>query len=249
MATALGCGMMCRMPESRALPASAPRTARERARAELSREIADTARAHLEADGAAGLSLRAVARDLGMVSSAIYRYFPSRDDLLTRLIIDAYDGLGDAVDAAEGAVARDDLLGRWMAVARACRGWALAHPQEWGLIYGTPVPGYAAPDATIEPGTRVSVTLIGILADGIAAGLRPEATPVPKKVTKGMRRLREFVPPIVPDSYLVAGVMARTQLFGHISLELDGQYNNTIDDLDPFFDHVMRRTAETLGLV
>jgi len=228
---------------------SAPRTARERARAELTREILDTARAHLEAEGAAGLSLRAVARDLGMVSSAVYRYFPSRDDLLTRLIIDAYNGLGDAVDAREGSVARGDLLGRWMAVANGCRDWALAHPQEWGLIYGSPVPGYAAPDATIGPGTRVSVTLIAILADGFARGMTPEDTPVPRKVTRGMKRLREFVPPIVPDSLLIAGLMARTQLLGHISLELDGQYNNTIDDLDAFFDHIMRRTAETLGLV
>jgi len=227
---------------------SAPRTARERARAELTREIADTARGHLEAHGAAGLSLRAVARDLGMVSSAIYRYFPSRDDLLTRLIIDAYNDLGDAVDTVEGRVARHELLGRWLAVAHGCREWALAHPQEWALIYGSPVPGYAAPEATIGPGTRVSVTLIGILADAFGRGGIPQDSPVPKQVTRGMTRLREFVPPIVPDSYLIAGLMARTQLLGHISLELDGQYDATIDDLDSFFDHIMRRTAETLGL-
>jgi len=227
---------------------AAPRTARERARAELTREIVDSARRHLEAEGAAGLSLRAVARDLGMVSSAVYRYFPSRDELLTRLIIEAYDGLGDAVDAAEGVVARQDLLGRWMAVANGARDWALEHPQEWALIYGSPVPGYAAPEATIGPGTRVAVTLITLLADGLAQGIEPVTVSVPAAVTAGMTRLREFVPPIVPDSHLIAGLMARTQLLGHISLELDGQYNNTIDDLDSFFDHIMRRTAHTLGL-
>jgi len=234
------------MPET--APTSAPRTARERARAELSRAIADTARVHLEDRGAAGLSLRAVARDLGMVSSAIYRYFPSRDDLLTRLIIDAYNGLGDAVDAREAAIARDDLLGRWLAVAHGCRDWALQHPQEWALIYGSPVPGYAAPEATIGPGTRVSVTLITILADGFAQGITPDVTPVPTTVRRAMARLREFVPPVVDDSHLIAGFMARTQLLGHISLELDGQYTNTIDDLDAFFDYVMVRTAVTLGL-
>jgi AcrR family transcriptional regulator len=227
---------------------AAPRTARERARAELTREIVASARRHLEAEGAAGLSLRAVARDLGMVSSAVYRYFPSRDELLTRLIIEAYDGLGDAVDAAEGVVARQDLLGRWMAVANGVRDWALAHPQEWALIYGSPVPGYAAPEATIGPGTRVAVTLITILADGVAQGIEPVTVPVPAAVTAGMTRLRELVPAIVTDSHLIAGLMARTQLLGHISLELDGQYNNSIDDLDSFFDHVMRRTADTLGL-
>ena len=226
---------------------AAPRTARARARAELTREIVDTARAHLEAEGAASLSLRAVARDHGMVSSAIYRYFPSRDDLLTHLIIDAYNGLGDAADVREAAVARDDLLGRWLAVAHACRDWALAHPQEWALVYGSPVPGYAAPEATIGPGTRVSTTLLAILADAIGQGVEPDAVPVPRRVTRGIRPLREFAGSAVPDAYLVAGVMARTQLFGHIGLELDGQFANTIDDLDAFFDHIMRRTAATLG--
>jgi AcrR family transcriptional regulator len=228
--------------------ASAPRTARERARTELTREIVDTARAHLATEGAASLSLRAVARDLGMVSSAIYRYFPSRDDLLTRLIIDAYNALGDAVDAREAAEARDDLLGRWLAVAHATRDWALAHPQEWALVYGSPVPGYAAPEATIGPGTRVSATLVAILVDGLAQGIEPEAVTVPRRVARGMRPLREFTASAVPDSHLVSGVMARTQLFGHIGLELDGQFANTIDDLDAFFDHIMRRTAATLGL-
>ncbi len=228
--------------------ASAPRTARERARAELTREIVDTARVHLAAEGAASLSLRAVARDLGMVSSAVYRYFPSRDDLLTRLIIDAYNALGDAVDTREAAVPRDDLLGRWLAVAHAARDWALAHPQEWALVYGSPVPGYAAPEDTIGPGTRVSATLVAILVDGLAARRRAGPVDVPRRVARGMSRSASSCPSVVPDSYLVAGVMARTQLFGHIGLELDGQFANTIDDLDAFFDHIMRRTAATLGL-
>ena len=78
-----------------------PTTARERARAELTTEITDRARAQLATVGAAGLSLRAVARELGMASSAVYRYFPSRDELLTRLIIDGYDALGAAAEAAD----------------------------------------------------------------------------------------------------------------------------------------------------
>ena len=227
---------------------SASRTARARARELLTHEIVDTARTHLATEGPAGLSLRAVARDLGMVSSAIYRYFPSRDDLLTRLIIDAYNSVGDAAEAADVAVPRADLVGRWMAIAHATRDWAGAHPQEWGLIYGTPVPGYAAPDDTIGPGTRVSVALIEVLADAVAQGRAPTPTPVPESVQRGMTPLREFVPDGVPDSFLIAGLMARTQLFGHISLELDGQFNNTITDPSAVFDHVMHVTAESLGL-
>ena len=79
---------------------NAGRTARERARAELTDEIKAVARRQLATVGAQGLSLRAVSRELGMVSSALYRYFPSRDDLLTVLIIDAYDALGEAAEAA-----------------------------------------------------------------------------------------------------------------------------------------------------
>src|ERR1700742_3611581 len=102
---------------------AAPRaaTARERARAELTREIKDEARRQLATAGAGGLSLRAVARELGMVSSALYRYFPSRDDLLTALIIEAYDALGDSTADAEAGVPREDVRGRWSACWHAVR--------------------------------------------------------------------------------------------------------------------------------
>ncbi|MDQ2876974.1 MAG: TetR/AcrR family transcriptional regulator, partial [Actinomycetota bacterium] len=86
-------------------------TARQRARAEITGEIKDEARRQLATTGAQ-LSLRAVARELGMVSSALYRYFPSRHDLLTALIIDAYDALGEAAEQADAALHRGDLRGR-----------------------------------------------------------------------------------------------------------------------------------------
>src|SRR6266487_1323800 len=142
--------------------------ARERTRAEITREIMNAARRHLATEGASGLSLRAIARELGMSSSAVYRYVASRDELLTRLIVAAYEALASAVEAQEAAAARNDLAGRWAAVCRAVREWALANPNEYALIYGTPVPGYVAPPATIAPAARVSSVLLGILAD--AAG-------------------------------------------------------------------------------
>lgn len=117
---------------------------RARVRASMIEEIKAVARRHLASDGA-NLSLRAVARDLGMVSSAIYRYFPSRDELLTALILEAYDALGDAVEAADAGVDRADLRGRWHAACRAARAWALAHPAEYALLYGSPVPGTRPP--------------------------------------------------------------------------------------------------------
>ena len=82
--------------------ADVPRTARERARAEIMSEILRVGREHLARDGAAALSLRAIARDLGMVSSAVYRYVPNRDALLTMLIIHAYNTVGAAERSAAG---------------------------------------------------------------------------------------------------------------------------------------------------
>ncbi len=157
---------------------SASRTARERARAELTREIKEEARRQLAAHGAQGLSLRAVARELGMVSSALYRYFPSRDDLLTALIIDAYDALGEAAETASAGPPAADVRGRWRAACHAVRNWARAHPHEYALIYGSPVPGYRAPQATIGSAIRVVRVLGGLLADARPEG-RDAGGPVP----------------------------------------------------------------------
>lgn len=228
-------------------PVSAPRTARERARAELTAEIVDTARAHLAVEGAAGLSLRAVARDLGMVSSAIYRYFPSRDDLLTRLIIDAYNALGETTETAEAEIKRADLRGRWFAIVHAARGWALENPQQWSLIYGSPVPGYVAPQDTVGPASRTTGLLVGILADLHGRGSAPQRK-VGRTVHAALAPVRSVIPPDVPDDLLVRGLMAWTAMIGTISLEINGQFHNVIADMDGYYDHVMERTADVLDL-
>jgi AcrR family transcriptional regulator len=144
---------------------SAGQNARERARAQITREIKEEARRQLAAEGAQRLSLRAVARELGMVSSALYRYFPSRDDLLTALIIDAYDSLGAGAEAAAAARPADDPRRRWRACCQAIRAWAIDHPHEYALIYGSPVPGYQAPQETIASAARVAVVFGGLLAE------------------------------------------------------------------------------------
>src|SRR5947208_8086352 len=112
---------------------STTRGARARARIEVTAAIKDEARRQLAAEGAARLSLRAVARELGMVSSALYRYFPSRDDLLTALIIDAYDAIGAAAEKALARAEDEPPPERWIAVCRAVGEWAVAHPHEYAL--------------------------------------------------------------------------------------------------------------------
>jgi AcrR family transcriptional regulator len=221
---------------------------RARVRAEMTEEIKAIARRHLAVDGA-NLSLRAVARELGVVSSALYRYFANRDDLLTALIIDAYNALGSAVELAEAAVPRADLLGRWLAVGHAVRDWALAQPYEYALIYGSPVPGYAAPQDTVEPATRSVLVLGGILRDGAASGVLP--TPpdeLPPTVRDEVVGLRDAAFPGVPETLLARGMTAWVQIFGAVSFELFGQFNNVIEHRREYFEHQMLVMAEHIGL-
>ena len=107
---------------------SAPRTARALARAELTRAILERAGVQLAEVGPAALSVRQIARDLEMASSAVYRYFPSRDALLTALLIEAFDDLGQAVEDGDAGAARDDFRGRWAGLALGLRGWARGAP-------------------------------------------------------------------------------------------------------------------------
>ncbi|MEV6792930.1 TetR/AcrR family transcriptional regulator [Streptomyces sp. NPDC051320] len=227
---------------------SAVRGARERARAEVTAAIKDEARRQLADQGAAKLSLRAVARELGMVSSGLYRYFPSRDDLLTALIVDAYDAIGEAAESALAAAGQVRAAARWAAVCAAVRRWAIGHPHEYALIYGSPVPGYTAPQATIGPASRTGQVLITIVrdahrADGlglpvIAGELRPEA-----------ERLAAAIAPDLPPPVAVALTAAWAQLFGLISFEIFGQFNRLVEDRDAFFARAAGQLADSVGLL
>jgi AcrR family transcriptional regulator len=222
---------------------------RTRVRAEMTEEIKKAARRHLAADGA-NLSLRAVARELGMVSSAIYRYFASRDELLTALIVDAYDALGTTVAEAEAAVDRADLLGRWLATCRTVREWALRNPHEYALLYGSPVPGYTAPEDTIPPASRVPVLIGGILRDGFRSGELPaeRGEPVPQALQPDLTALVAEIGAGVPTSLMARGMTAWLQLFGALSFEVFGQLNNVIEDRATFFEYQMRAMARVVGL-
>ena len=226
---------------------SSPVTTRARARAALTTEIKATARRQLAEVGASALSLRAVARDLGMVSSAVYRYFDSRDALLTALIVDAFDSVGQIAEQAVEDVT-DDVLVRWCAVAGAIRGWALANPHDYALIYGSPVPGYQAPQDTVSPAARVSLVMLRIVADGVASG-QIDTTPttsVPRVVHADLARLRKLAAPRVPDEILGRGLLVWTAMFGAISYELFGHLRRVIDNYDAFFEHQMRRAGAYL---
>ncbi|MEJ7633320.1 TetR/AcrR family transcriptional regulator [Aeromicrobium sp.] len=237
---------------------STTRTARERARDEITAEILSAARARLREAGPGELSLRAVARDVGMVSSAVYRYFPSRDELLTALLIAAYDELGAAVEAAdEGVPDRADFIGRWTATCRATRDWAVSHPHDYALLYGSPVPGYAAPRDTVGPATRVIVRLVEIIVGAYEAGSAGAVATPPSRsaapdqmVADAIAFVRErgvvseqSVPEIVMRT-----LMAWSTLFGTVSFELFGHLKGSVSDFETYFDQVALRLAGDLGL-
>ena len=230
---------------------------RSRARAQMRTEILDAAREQLATQGVGTLSLRGVARDLGMAPSAVYRYFENRDVLLTALIVDAYDALGDAVERAERTVARHDLAGRWAAIARAVRRWALATPSLYALVYGSPVPGYAAPPETVVPATRVTQRLAALVQDALASGdstvgppALDAAAPVSREAAQGLSPLVEFLGPGTSPEWAVRALMAWTWLFGAVSFELFGQLTGAVlaGDREQVFDAEVERAAAWLGL-
>jgi AcrR family transcriptional regulator len=230
---------------------SAGGTARERVRAELIREITEIARRQLATAGATGLSLRAVAREMGMVSSAIYRYFPSRDDLLTALIIDGYNAVGEAVERADAKADAGDFTGRWLAVCRAVREWALAHPHEYALLYGSPVPGYKAPEDTVPAAVRDTVVFTRIITEAHAAGALDPAgpcPPAPSSLAEDMARARSALSMDLPADVITRAFTAWAGLYGTVSFELFGQFNNVIEERAAYFDHTMTLLGRLVGL-
>lgn len=215
--------------------------ARERARAATTAEILRLAREQVASDGAAALSLRAIARDLGMVSSAVYRYFASRDELLTALIIDSYDRLGAAVEAGDAAVRkRSDFLGRWRGATTALRDWAIAHPSEWALLFGTPVPGYSAPSDTIASASRYTIVLVTILTDQAADG-HVHRGPVPKALRPDLLRLRRQFQTDASDAALAVGMSAWAAVMGAVNLEIFGHLHNVVDAPGALFAAVVEQ--------
>ena len=215
---------------------------RRDSRERIEAQIIELGRRHLVEHGATGLSLRAIARDLGMVSSAVYRYVSSRDELLTLLLVDAYSDLADEVDRAREAVPdvwSDDVI----AIAHAARNWATTHPASWALVYGSPVPGYHAPaERTVGPGTRVVGAFFDAVAAGIATGdIMLTNFPAPQPMSTDFERLRrEFGFP--GDDSVVAKCFAIwAGVVGAISLEVFGQYgDDTLSDPQAVFDTQVR---------
>lgn len=224
-------------------------------------DLLEVAHRHLAEHGAAGLSLRAIARDLGVVPSALYRHVSGRDQLLTLLIVEAYSDLADTVLARERACDRNDHAARWAAIADGMRAWAITHPHRWGLLYGTPVAGYDAPAAeTTPPGTAVLQLLARLAADVAQARATDPVHPAEVDTSIGdpsgglfsPAMLEEFVPDTPLDRIGATEVadclVVWSLLIGSISNEIFGQFGPDLTRPDDFHAHVVRRGAQLLGV-
>ncbi|GAB3711399.1 TetR/AcrR family transcriptional regulator [Amycolatopsis oliviviridis] len=186
------------------------KTSRERYRAQVCGEIKRYAWEQLATTGVSALSLNAIAKHVGMSGPALYRYFPSRDDLITDLIRDAYRSLADVVCAA-----RADGVA---AVGHAIRDWALADPQRYLFLYGTPIPGYRAPDDT----TRISNEIMAVLLEVHAA--LPDSGPA-TPFEAHLDDHRDWAGGLpVSSAVLSRAVTFWTRLHGVLSLELAGHF-------------------------
>jgi AcrR family transcriptional regulator len=223
---------------------------RERVRNATVAEIKQLAWAQVAAGGALAVSLRAIARDMGMTSSAIYRYFASLDQLLEELVSDGFASLGDALEAAEAGM--DAALGageRWMQVARAHRRWALDHATEYALIFGRPIPSDELKAAAKQQHDRSVAVLFRVMIAGIDRGsldpaiLPALSAPLQKQLGEWQHKLG-----LPLDVRALAGCLfAWSHLHGAVQLELFGQLPPALVPADELFDQHMRATLQALG--
>ncbi|MFI7382242.1 TetR/AcrR family transcriptional regulator [Streptomyces sp. NPDC049813] len=194
-------------------------TPRERYRAQVRAEIKDHAWEQVRTAGASALSLNAIAKLMGLSGPALYRYFAGRDELITELVGDAYRGLADLFRSTAATVTADEGPGaRLSALAHALRGWALADPHRYLLVYGTPVPGYQAPDDI----TAVAREIMAPLLDACAE-LPQDGPPAPFDTHLAAHRDWAGAHP-APPAALHRALSVWTRLHGVLSLEAAGHF-------------------------
>lgn len=227
-------------------------TRRRRVRTETEAQIKALAWEAMRESGTAALSLRDVARQMGMAPSAMYRYFASRDELLTALIVDAFESLGREV-AAEYDVSRSrdlDTIEVFMAVAHCYRRWAMAHRAEWALIFSTSLPSYNGTPETTAAAQGSFAVLQRLTADAVDAGVldvaRIEAT-LSDELRGGLKQWAQMSGQHVPLGALAGSMWCYSVLHGAISLDLNGHLPPPMLDNAAFFDSALRAMLSHLA--
>jgi len=219
-----------------------PATMRERYRAQVRQEVKEAALRQLAEAGPGALSISAIGKQLGVSGPALYRYFASRDDLLTELVIDAYHDLANALAAAAGRVPDDNPRGRFEALARAYRRWALGEPHRYRLLFGPPLPGYEAHAQRLVAASRAAMNLLLEVLRGFVIGAAEPSGPFAAELTAWARQ-HDFG---IDAATALRAVLIWSQLHGIVSLEIAGNFASMSIDADQLFQAQLTAILATL---
>jgi AcrR family transcriptional regulator len=221
-----------------------PRPKRNQQQTDLRARILAAAWAQIARDGAPALSLRAIARALRITAPAIYNYFPDRDALVTALIVEAFTSFAAAQETAVADLPAADHAARVQALGQAYRAWAIAYPERYQLIFGTPIAGYHAPLEVTGPAAARGLTvLVGVLAAADADGRLhiPPTLPPPPEVTSMLREWQISRAPDVSPQALYLALMMWAQVHGLVALEIGRQFPPFISDPAALYNHELAR--------
>jgi AcrR family transcriptional regulator len=225
---------------------------RERLRAAAMVEIKDAARAQMAEAGPASISLRAVARRVGMNASNLYRYFATLDDLITALVADGYWSFAAGLREARDSLPAADVAGRLLAVGHAYRRWALDHPSEFGLIFGDPIPGYKAPadGPTAQAAAEASGVVLAVYVDAWRAGtlVPPDADRLPDRLRERLRVVAGAWDPEAPPGLVLLFLRDMLHIHGMVSFEVFGHTQVTIGEPELLYRVELLAMLERSGL-
>ena len=226
-----------------------PHTPRARARELMLGEIKQQALTQFAAQGPAELSLRAIARELGMVSSGLYRYYASRDELLTALIIDSYSDLATNLERSDESIPVGGFRQRWLRRCAALRDWGRGVPHRFQLIYGSPVPGYSAPADTIAPAAAVISAMLAPVNDAAAAGaLSSLPQPTDQVLSDQLAAVVAGFELRLDPGTLNRAVGGIATVIGLLTLELGGHFVGGFEPADALYTDQVRALADQMGL-
>jgi AcrR family transcriptional regulator len=222
-------------------------------RQEIASEIKQTARRQMAKYGTAGLTLRGIARELDITAPAIYHYFPSLDDLVTALVMDAFSELADAMQRAGEAQVGECVGPKLKAGLMAYRAFALQNPVDFQLIYGNPIPGYQAPFEKTAPLARKPFIWLGrLVEEGRQSGelkISEAYEQIPASIEQHLEGYRQMLGSQAPASLFYCLVVAWTRGHGMVMLELFNHSPAVIGDPAAFYEHEVDRFLASLGLV
>jgi AcrR family transcriptional regulator len=235
----------------------APRR-RDRVRAATTAEIKQTARRILVAEGPDAVSLRAIAREMGMTAPALYRYFGSHEDLVKHIIADIFTELADGIRgaiASADAASGGDMTAKVLAACWEFRRWSLSHPREYGLIFATPLPGLHVQhdEITAESGGQFGNTFFTLMLELY----RKQPFPVPPDdqinpgLAEQLERYRDGLGQLaagLPLGLLLVFLRCWVRLYGIVSLEVFGQLSFALEDAEPMFELMLTEMAPIVGL-